>query len=47
MGYAAMGYAAMGYAAMGYAAMGYAPDSRVQLAAARIFNTVGSIRTSR
>jgi hypothetical protein len=28
-------------------AMGYAPDSRVQLAAARIFNTVGSIRTSR
>jgi hypothetical protein len=45
--YAGMGYAAMGYAAMGYAAMGYAPDSRVQLAAARIFNTVGSIRTSR
>jgi hypothetical protein len=28
-------------------AMGYAPDSREQLAAARIFNTVGSIRTSR
>jgi hypothetical protein len=27
--------------------MGYALDSREQLAAARIFNTVGSIRTSR
>jgi hypothetical protein len=27
-------------------AMGYAPDPREQLAAARIFNTVGSIRTS-
>jgi hypothetical protein len=27
--------------------MGYAPDSGEQLAAARIFNTVGSIRTSR
>ena len=45
----AEGQQGQGYStlAMGYAAMGYAPDSRVQLAAARIFNTVGSIRTSR
>jgi hypothetical protein len=28
-------------------AMGYAPESREQLAAARIFNTVGSIHTTR
>jgi hypothetical protein len=40
----AEGQQGQGYSTL---AMGYAPDSRVQLAAARIFNTVGSIRTSR
>jgi hypothetical protein len=40
----AEGQQGQGYSTL---AMGYAPDSREQLAAARIFNTVGSIRTSR
>jgi hypothetical protein len=40
----AEGQQGQGYSTL---AMGYAPDSREQLAASRIFNTIGSIRTSR
>ena len=40
----AEGQQGQGYSTL---AMGYAPDSHVQLAAARIFNSVGSTRTSR